>query len=104
MNLQPLDFVIVDSPPINIVSDAVVISGLVGGAVMVLKYGTTTYEDVNEAMKQLNLSEVNVLGFMLNEVHRSHAGTYYSYKYKYKYSDYGYSYGGSSEDDDDSDN
>ena len=94
------DYVIIDTPPINIVSDAVVISGLVGGAMIVLKYGSTTYDDVGEAMKQLNLAGVNVLGFMLNEVHRSHTGTYYSYKYKYKYSDYGYSYGGSSEEED----
>ena len=97
------DYVIIDTPPVNIVSDAVVISGLVGGAVMVLKYGATTYDDMGEAMKQLNLSDVNVLGFVLNEVSKHHAGTYYSYKYKYKYSDYGYGYGGHS-DDDDSDN
>lgn len=100
------DYVIIDTPPVNIVSDAVVISGLVGGAVMVLKYSATTYEDVAEAMRQLNLADVNVLGFMLNEVNKRHTGSYYSYKYKYKYSDYGYSYGGSSdeEDDNDSDN
>ena len=92
------DYVIIDTPPVNVVSDAVVISGLVGGAVMLLKYGATTYDDVAEAMRQLNLADVNVLGFMLNEVSRHHTGSYYSYKYKYKYSDYGYSYGGKPED------
>lgn len=96
---QQYDYIIIDTPPINVVSDALIISGLVSGSILVLKYANTTYDDVAESMKQIELADVNLLGFILNDVQKEHSGKYYKYKYKYKYrynykyKNYGYSYG-----------
>ena len=42
------DYVIVDTPPIGVVSDALELSQYTGGLVIVTRQGVTTYEDVKE--------------------------------------------------------
>lgn len=83
--------IVIDTPPINVVTDAMELSECVAGIVMVLRYAMTTFEDTEAAMKRIELANMNTLGFILNDVkHRS--GAYYSkykYKYKYKYGKYG---------------
>lgn len=47
-------------------------------------------------MKQIGLTNANMLGFVMNDVHHNHGAAYYNYKYKYKkygYGGYGYGYG-----------
>ena len=92
---QRYDYIIIDTPPINVVSDALIISGLVSGTILVLKYANTTYDDVSESMKQIEMADVNLLGFILNDVQKEHSGNYYKYRYRYhyKYKNYGYDYG-----------
>lgn len=100
------DYIIVDTPPINVVSDAMIMSGSVSGILMVLKYGFTTYGDVTEAMKQFELANANLLGFVLNDIESGGRGSYYrySYKYSYKYSaDYAYRNSSDSDANDDDD-
>ena len=60
---------------------------------MVIRYGETTTDDVEEAMKKIEFCQMNMLGFILNGVKTKHTGKYYS-KYKYKYYKYGKNYGG----------
>lgn len=100
------DYIIVDTPPINVVSDAMIMSGSVSGILMVLKYGSTTYGDVTEAMKQFELANANLLGFVLNDIESGGRGSYYRYfyKYSYKYSaDYAYRNSSDSDANDDDD-
>ena len=97
------DYVIIDTPPINVVSDAMVIKDFISGILLVLKYSSTTYEDLSVSMKQTSLVKANVLGFVLNESDYSRTTRYSYYKY---YGRYGYGYGVKTEDetdDDDSD-
>ena len=66
-----------------------------------LRYASTTYDDIDEAMKKVELAEANMIGFILNDVkmeHRAGYGKYGKYgKYrKYGYSQYGYGKTGSS--------
>ena len=70
--------------------DAAELSELASGIILVLRYGNTTLDDVDIAMKKIELSNMNMLGFILNEVNVKSGNRYYS-KYKYKYN-YGYSY------------
>lgn len=88
------DYIIIDTPPVNVVSDAMVMKDNISGILLVLKYGATTYEDVSNCMKQIELAQANMFGFVLNEIHHSYSGSYYNYKYKYKYGygSYGYGY------------
>lgn len=85
------DYVIIDIPPINVVSDAMVIKDYISGLVLVVRYGQTTNEALTNCMKQVELAQANVLGFVMNDVYHKHGASYYKYKYK-KYG-YGYNYG-----------
>jgi capsular exopolysaccharide synthesis family protein len=86
------DYIIIDTPPMNVVSDAIVMRG-VGGIMLVARYAQTTYEDIGETMKKIALSGMNMLGFVLNDVERNPAKRYrygrygyYGYSYSYSYS------------------
>lgn len=90
------DYVIIDTPPVNVVSDAMVMKDGISGIMLVIRHAMTTYEELANCMKQIGLAQVNMLGFVMNDVHHNHGAAYYNYKYKYKkygYGGYGYSYG-----------
>lgn len=89
---QMYDYVIIDTPPVNVVSDAMVISKSIAGILLVLKYGVTTYEDLKEATRRTELSNTSIVGCVLNGIKRRSGAHSYKYKYKYKYKNY-YSYG-----------
>lgn len=81
--------IIVDLPPVCVVSDTVTLSHEVAGLIMVVRYGKTTFDDLKEANKRIELADMNVLGYVLNDIKSKNYGKYYS-KYKYKSN---YSYG-----------
>lgn len=82
------DYIIIDTPPINVVSDAMVIKDSISGILIVLKYASTTFEDVSSCMKQIDLAKTNMLGFVLNDICCNYGSRFYNYKYNYK--DYSY--------------
>lgn len=87
------DYIILDTPPVNVVSDAMVMKDFINGIMLVIRYRMTTYEELSACMKQIDLAQVNMLGFVVNGVYHNHGAAYYNYKYKkYGYS-YGYGYG-----------
>lgn len=89
---EKYDIILIDCAPVNVVSDVAGMANSIAGVVMVVHYGTTTYAEAEDAVKQLELANCNVLGFVLNEVVHKHGAGYYSnYKYKYKYK-YKYDY------------
>ena len=89
---EKYDIILIDCAPVNVVSDVAGMANSIAGVVMVAHYGTTTYAEAEDAVKQLELANCNVLGFVLNEVVHKHSAGYYSnYKYKYKYK-YDYQY------------
>lgn len=69
-------------------SDALVIKNLISGILIVLKYASTTFDDVSSCMKQIDLAKTNMLGFVLNDICCNCGSLYYNYKYKYN--DYSY--------------
>lgn len=90
------DYVIIDTPPINIVSDALELSQYTGGLVLVTRQGITTYDDVKSSLQSAKFLNVNILGLIINGVKEEKFKSYGKYgkygKYK-KYSKYGsYSY------------
>ncbi len=87
---ESYDYVIIDTPPVNVVSDAMVMKDAISGILLVLRYAETTYEELSLCMKQLELAQANLLGFVMNDVHTNRGSSYYNYKYRYKYQDYGY--------------
>lgn len=87
------DYVIIDTPPINIVSDALELSQYTGGLVLVTRQGVTTYDDVRSALQSAKFLNVNILGLVINGIKEEKFKSYGKYgKYKKygKYSSYGY--------------
>ena len=80
------DYIIVDLPPVNIVSDAVSISSLISGMIVVIREEHTEKKELERCFRQLKLSNVNVLGCVMNEA-KSGSTSYGKYK-KYKYYKY----------------
>lgn len=83
------DYIIIDLPPVNIVSDAVSISSLISGMIVVIREGYTEKKELERCFRQLKLSNVNVLGCVMNEA-KSGNGSYGKYKKKKYYKYYRY--------------
>ena len=83
---EDYDFLVFDLPPVNIVSDALVISPLLGGMLVVVRDNYSERRELRDCTRQLELSNVKVLGFVMN-VSRGEGGGYGRYKKNhYKYS------------------
>ena len=83
---EHFDYIIVDLPPVNIVSDAVAISNFITGMIIVIREEYTEKKELEHCFRQLQLSNVKVLGCVMNETKNgsSSYGKYKKYKY-YKY-------------------
>ncbi len=87
------DFVVIDTSPINVVSDALVVAKNTAGLILVTRQDITTYDEVERAIASINLLDVNILGIVVNstEANGGKYGKYdkYGYSYKYGYSETG---------------
>lgn len=62
------DMVIVDAPPLNLVTDAAILGALGDGVILVVRAGVTEEGPLGFAVDQLDKVEARVLGAVLNEV------------------------------------
>ena len=87
------DYVIIDTPPVNVVSDALVLSKDVTGYILVVRSNYTEYQAMDTAMSKFELAEISPLGIILNSFteKRKKYSTGSKYKYKNYYSYYRYS-------------
>ena len=88
---EKFDYIVVDLPPVNIVSDALSISNLISGMIVVIREDYTEKKELERCFRQLKLSNVNVLGCVMNAA-KSGSGSYGKYKKNKKYYRY-YRYG-----------
>lgn len=86
------DYIILDTPPINMVTDAVVLGPRSNGVLLVVRANQSERGAVGHAVNQLQYAQVKLLGFVLNGVELGKNGTYRYKKYKgYQgYEQYGY--------------
>ncbi len=89
------DRIVLDSPPVNAVTDASILSQLSNGTILVVKASKTSKEAARRAARQLADVRANVLGVVLNDVDLKQ-GTYYRDQY-YQYYRSGYAYGSDAE-------
>lgn len=86
---EVFDYIIFDLPPVNAVSDALVVSKLTDGMIMVVRRDYNDQRELAEAMRQLKFSDTKLLGFVMTEGET--AEKKYGKKYGHKYGDkYGY--------------
>ncbi|MBQ4111900.1 MAG: CpsD/CapB family tyrosine-protein kinase [Clostridia bacterium] len=90
---EVFDYIVIDLPPVNIVSDALAIAAYITGMVVVIREDYTEKKELEHCFRQLKLSDVNVLGCVMNEA-KAGGGAYGKYKYRnyryYKYYRYEY--------------
>lgn len=83
---QMFDMVIIDGPPLLPVSDAAIMARDVDGAILVVRHGKTTKEQLKQAALRLNQVDANLLGVMVNMTpKRGGKGSGYGYGYGYAY-------------------
>lgn len=81
---ERFDVVILDSPPVLPVVDALLIARQVDGVVLVARAGSTTQHDVQQGLSLLRQRDTNLLGLVLNDVdlrreHGRYGAAYYRY-------------------------
>lgn len=88
------DYIILDFPPVTIVSDAVSISSIVDGYLIVIRHNESQYSKIVEMLRQMNFADAKVIGFVYNgkEEHKKYYkkgkySKYYSNYYYYKKND-----------------
>ncbi len=95
---ESYDYIFVDTPPVTVVTDAIITTKHSTGAVVIVRENYTNYDFLDETMENLRLANAKVLGVIMVDCNErsSRYGYYkrgkYGYKYKYGYR-YGYKYG-----------
>lgn len=78
------DLIIVDAPPLLPVTDGALLSAQADGAILVVRHGKTTKDQVAQAAKHLSAVDATLLGIVLNMTHQCGASGYgYGYGYGY---------------------
>lgn len=81
-------YVIIDTPPVDVVTDALVIAPQTAGLVLVVKDQVTPTDSIARAIESAKFANINLLGAIMNAANpKSRKG--YGYR-KYGYRKYGY--------------
>lgn len=58
------DYIILDTPPIGVVADTLILKDLVAGYVVVVREKFTTHGDIEKTLQSIRLADSKVLGFL----------------------------------------
>lgn len=83
------DFIVIDTPPVNLVSDALVISQVSTGMLFVVRAESTPVPVARRAIKQLRGAKAPLIGFCINRLDFKRAEKYYGDYGAYGYGGYG---------------
>lgn len=87
---ESYDYILLDTPPVNIVTDAVVLAPRCDGVIVVVRANRTDRGALTHALEQLEYAQAKLLGVVLDDVAAASGGYGYG---KYRYKSYG-SYAG----------
>jgi Mrp family chromosome partitioning ATPase len=77
------DYILLDSPPVLVVTDALILSQYCDGVILVLRIGQTERRNFGDALRALGGIHANILGVVCNGVDLSRRGSYgYGYSYE----------------------
>jgi capsular exopolysaccharide synthesis family protein len=83
------DRIILDTPPVSAVTDAVVLAPRADGCLLVVRGGVTPRKIVQSTVEKLRMVDARMIGAVMNAVEVKRSGYYY-HKYNYYYEQYGY--------------
>ncbi|MFH0993379.1 MAG: CpsD/CapB family tyrosine-protein kinase [bacterium] len=77
------DYIVIDTPPVLSVTDAVIVSKIVDGVIYVAAYNKTRKDDAREGLKILHFNNANIIGGVLAniDVRKTKAYGYHGYYY-----------------------
>jgi Mrp family chromosome partitioning ATPase len=75
--------VIIDGPPLLPVTDAALLSARADGALIVLRHGKTTRDQLSHAVERVEAVDAKVIGIVFNMAPAKKAGRGYGYGYGY---------------------
>lgn len=78
------DYILIDTPPVIVVTDAALLVSICHGAILLVSSGETIIEGAIKAKELLNNVKADLLGVVLNKVKIDKQKGYYSY-YRYYY-------------------
>jgi capsular exopolysaccharide synthesis family protein len=84
------DRIIIDSPPVSMVSDAVLLSSLADAVIYVVKCDSTNLKIVKSSINKLQHSKAHILGIVINSADMKKMSKYYGYGKYYKGGYYSY--------------
>lgn len=77
---EEYDYVLIDTPPIGMVTDAGILSTFLDGTIIVARSGVVDIKSLQETKKKLTSINANILGVVLN-ANKSRRDDYYYYYY-----------------------
>lgn len=80
---EQYDYVLIDTPPVMPVTDALIVSRFVDGMILVIASSEVKVEMARDVKNQLQHAGANILGVVLNKVRSEHHGYGYGYYYYY---------------------
>ena len=80
---ERFDAVVLDTPPLSIVTDAAVTGTFADGVIIVARMGATRREALRRAVEELQAVGAHVVGAVLTDVH--HSEDRYGYRYGHGY-------------------
>jgi succinoglycan biosynthesis transport protein ExoP len=88
LKTSPFDWVIIDTPPVLAVTDAVIVAPYVAGLVFVVGSEMTRRAHAERAIEMIQSGKPNIIGAVLNRVDLNRNKYYYSRYYGYHYKNY----------------
>jgi len=98
---EEYDYIIMDTPPLGVVADTLLLKDYIGGYVLVVRERITTHGDIERALQNIHLADSKVLGFLKVGCDMRQRGYGYKkyryrynyrYRYRYRYNNYNYNY------------
>ena len=65
---QKYDYIFIDTPPLNIVTEALILSKYATGVIIVTRQKYTMYKMVERAINSLKFANAKIIGFVMNDV------------------------------------
>lgn len=93
---ETADVILIDTPPVLAVSDAVILAPSLDGVVLVVRPGKTRFGALKQSIEQLQLVNARILGVVLNDVVTRGKAYGYYYKNYHGYNTYQNYYSGKS--------
>ena len=76
---EAFEVIVIDSPPVQLVSDALILSRHASAVIYVAKADSTPYQVVRDGIRRLRKVNAPLLGVVLNQIDLNRINKYYGY-------------------------